>query len=342
MKGKIFISILLILIIVGTLSTEVRGSEVMVMDLVPGKAIIVAYADTNKEDPGLSYLLRLWKEKLGRREYKKKETIKEIYNTSSHVETVGVLFVDQKDTLQYVVIVKMVGKRDNDKKEQFNTFREDVEKLIKKKDELKTLSYLDYKITYSIDRYPSELSAYACIDNDIIAVGTNIEVLKEVVRVKKGKVSSLAKDKKFMNMKSKFIEGHDGFIYIDNKDGGFLKLLREWEKEHYTTLLLSGGSLKAIGISFDIVDEYISKGEIMFATRQEGALFDDVQDDLRFFDEVIKRKFMAEGVKYTSEITINSQYAILDFKITGLEPFWTKVFGEERKEIIKGNENNIK
>ncbi|MDP2943869.1 MAG: hypothetical protein Q8N49_01140 [Candidatus Omnitrophota bacterium] len=340
-KDKIFVSILLVLTVVGGLSKEVRGSEEL-FNLVPDKAIIVAYIDANKQDPGLSYQLRLWKDKLDRRgEYRKREQIKEIYDRLGHVEAVGAIFIDQKGTLQHIVIVKIVGKND-DKEGQFNIFQEDIKRLIKKKEELRALSYLEYKIIYSVDRYPSEVSAYVCIDDDIIAVGTNAEVLKEIIRVKKRRVDSLAGDKKFIDMKSRFAKGSDGFIYIDNKDGRFIKLLREWEQKHYMTLLLSGDFLEAIGIFFDIVDEDISKGRIVLFTHQENALFDDIQDDTRFFDEVIRRKFMAEGVKYTSEITINSQYAILDFKITGLEPFWTKVFGEERKEIIKGNENNIK
>lgn len=339
-KGKIFISILLVLTVVGGLSKEVRGAEEL-FNLVPDKAIIVAYVDVNREDAGLSYPLRLWKEMLDHRtEYGKREKIKEIYDTLGHVEAVGAIFIDQRGTLQHIVIVKIVSKRDDDRKEQFNIFQEGIKRLIKKKEELQTLSYLDHKIIYSVDRYPSELSAYVCIDNDIIAVGTNVEVLEEVIGVKKGKVSSLAKDKKFMNMKSKLIGAYDGFIYIDNKDRKFMKHLRKWEKEHYMTLLLSGEFLEAIGISFDIVDENTGKGKVIFFCRQKDVLFDDVQDDLRFFDEVIRRKFMFEGVNYTSNITVNGKYAILNFEATGTKSFWTKVFGEEREEIFKGNERN--
>lgn len=339
-KDKIFVSILLVLTVVGGLSKEVRGSEEL-FNLVPDKAIIVVYIDANKQDPGLSYQLRLWRDKLDRRgEYRKREQIKEIYDRLGHVEAVGAIFIDQSGTLQHIVIVKIVSKRADHKKEQFNIFQEDIKRLIKKRKELQTLSYLGYEIIYSVDRYPSELSAYFCIDNDIIAVGTNVELLKEVVGVKKGEVRPLAKDKKLMSIKSKFIKGYDGFLYINNKDMRFIKLLREWEQKHYMTLLLSGDFLEAIGISFDIVDADINRGRIVFIRRREGRLFDDAQDDVRFLDEVIKRKFMAEDVKYISKITIDGGYVILDFDIFGLEPFWLKVWGEEQEELFKDNEKN--
>ena len=329
---------------VGGLSREARGSEAL-FNLVPDKAIIVAYADKNKEDAGLSYLLRLWKDKLDRlqMEYGKREKIEKIYNRFGHVEeVVGAVFIDQRGILQHIVIVKIVGKRDGDRKEQLDIFQENIKRLIKKKKELQTLSFLEYKIIYSADRYPSELSAYVCIDNDIIVVGTNIDVLREVIRVKQGEIDALARDKKFIDMRSKFIKGCDGFIYIDNEKGRFTEVLRKWEDKYHMTLLLSEGFLIAIDISFDIVNEDISKGSIVFVTRQQDALFDDVQDDARFFDEVIKRKFIAEGVKYSSKVTVEGRYVILDFEITGTEPLWAKVFGEEGEEIFKGNENNIK
>lgn len=339
-KGKIFISILLVLTVVGGLSKEVRGSEEL-FNLVPDKTIIVAYVDANRDDAGLSYPLRLWKEMLDHRtEYGKREKIKEIYDTLGHVEAVGAIFIDQRDTLQYIVIVKIVSKRDDDRKEQFNIFQEGIKRLIKKKEEPQTLSYLDHKIIYSVDRYPSELSAYVCIDNDIIAVGTNVDLIKEVIRVRRRKANPFAVNKEFIDMKSRFFKGQDGFIYVNNKDGRFTEVLRKWEKNHHITLLLSGNFLEAIGISFDIVDEDTGKGKVVFFCRQKDVLFDDVQDDLRFFDEAIRRKFMFEGVNYTSNITVNREYAILNFEATGTKSFWTKVFGEERKEIFKGNERN--
>lgn len=308
--------------------------------LVPANAMVVTFVDVDRDDDGISFILKLWKKRLDsakKRSYRRGEAIEEIYNKALPSKVVGAAFLkDKKSMPQYIIIVKVEGTARRGR--QFDIFKRNLEILLKRYEDLQTTNYSGYEIIYREQRPGNEdPSAYTCIHNNIV-IGSDVDILKKVIDTYIEGKATVAEDDKFIDMKSKLTGRCDGFMFINNKNANFTNFLGKWEEEYHMRLFLSGEVLDTIGISFDIVNRNVSKGEIIFTTRIPDTFFDDVQDDARFFDQMVKRKFIAEGVGYASDVIVDGKYVILNFKLAKLRHFWEKAFGRERKEIFKEKE----
>ena len=297
------------------------------LNLVPEDAVIVIALRNLKTDEGMSYLLKLWKEHLLQGgDYRDKATIEEIYARSNFSQVLGAMLIrDKAAAFQYIVMINLPdGQKADSLIEKLNT-------LLRGEQGLQTISYLNYRITYAVDYKEGKLSAYTRIGNALV-VGSGIDVLKEVVRVKRGGGSLLTESKGFNEIRAELVEPWDGFVYINNRNLKFAKLLRRWEEKANMTFLMSAEVLKGIGISFDIVSKDVIKGRIFFLGKSEVAL-DDMNDDARFFSEVIRRKLIPEDVEYTSDVITEGEHVTLNFEAGRLETFWTSLIEKEKIEI---------
>ncbi len=329
MKSKIFVSILFILIATLRLSGASRAGEDLV-SLIPDDVMVVMAINSIKSDLGLSYLMELGREQSKRKESSQNvAAIEKVYARMDPLQVVGAVLAEPEENIfRYIIAVNITDA--SKEQEKYRILLQALNTLLTREVELQTLTYQGHKITYSVDRWqrdPEDISAYTCINGNVI-LGSGIDVLKRVIMVVEGKDRPVLQTKKFINMKTRLAKGLDGFIYLNNRDRKFTKILRQWEKEWHMTLLLSAESIESMGLSFDIVDPDTARGKMVFESGNEQAL-PDIRDDAEFVGEAIMRKFIAEKIEYTRRVAIDEEYVTLNFEVMGLKPLWARAFGKE-------------
>lgn len=333
MKSRIFPGAFFILVIVLGLSLRAQAAKEIV-EIIPDEIMVMASLKNIKSDPGLRFIMERYREKASRKESKRNiEVVEELYAKLNFSQVVcAMLMKEREDTPRYLIAVSLPGVTAEEK--NVHIFTKALNTLLKKEDEsLRSEDYLKHEIIYNYQREwkrPDEISAYTCLEDKVI-LGTDRDILKKVIMVAEGRKKSIAQSKKFADMKAKFIEAGDGFIYIDNRDVNFAQNLRYWEEEGHISLLLSAEHIHSLGISFNLVDEDRATGKIIFTALGKEAL-PDIRDDAQFLGEAIKRKFTAEKIDYTSKVVVKDKDVILDFTVAGLRPVWIKAFQEKKKE----------
>lgn len=300
---------------------SVAQSDDLIGPLPQATIIATSNIDTNK-DAGFSYISLLMKQDSQKRtRAEKREMIDKISQVKINNITGNVIF-DDINNPEYVIVFKVFDSN------ELLSLTALVEGLLRKEEELSTTAYEGYSIISVKDRHEGELMGYVASGNTL-AVGSSLKALKSVIDAKKANIDSRLKS---YGSEIDPAESWDIYAFIRNQDGRFTKLLNNLEKEIHLSLLFSSEEVESISIYFDIVDRDTIRGRIKFVSKNNEASFDPLQDDARFFSEIIKRICLSENVKLVSAVMPGAGFVSLDFNAQGLAPFWEKVI-LEKKEV---------
>lgn len=181
---------------------------------------------------------------------------------------------------------------------------------------VKTLEHKGKTITYIQEKpVKDEFSAY-CVLNDILILATDTDIIKKAIDG-----PGITGNEHYKNLP----ESGDCFYFAENSDARFANFLKPLEKKWKISLLLSVDDLSWMGSSFDIIDENKASGEIIF-TGSDASQMEDMIDDAEFLGEAFKRKFTAEKISYSGEVTVKGTEVKLTFQLDGLKPLWAKLF----------------
>ena len=328
MKKRISLSLILTLMVFLKLVSPYVSiaEEEKPIDLIPKVSVFIIIRDIY-QDIGVSYVMSLFRENLKERTRPQKRAIVDkIFDEFQIDQIVGGIILNQDiENPGYLVAFDSIGKDDLDH------FQESAKLLFKKDKELSAVEYHDYRIIYSTDTDPGELMGYTDIKGNIV-IGSSLELLKGVIDHKMNKAQARTVRKNYISEKAA-IEDWDICAIINNKDEKITEILNKWSEDYHLTLLISADAIKEIIISFDMVDQDMIKGRIKFVSKNNDLPFYRIQDDARFFNEIIKRICFSNNINYIGEIESSSDYVVLDFDAQGFEKFWKKLF--EKKQKLK-------
>ncbi len=329
--------------------TEVVYSEIEELKFLPAESDGIILIKNNPDDPGLSFVMNLWRERFEIREYPEKYTaIKELYAELPLKTIAGAIFLPDKPYNEegepiyskFIVIIKITGEDD--------IFREALNILIKKRKPLKEVNYEGYRITYRDKKLEpfhgqKDLAAYTQID-DFFLIATSPKELRLAIDTYRGEVDSVSKNEEFVKLEGILNKG-DAFIFANNKDKMFSDNLRRWEEKEGMRLLLSSESINSAGLSFDLETNDAVSGKIIFIPKSTADIT-SIEDDAYFFAEVIGRSFTKENINWISNIDITHDFVKLEFEGVGFKPVWEEAllrkniaFLEEESEEKEEKEN---
>ncbi len=316
MAGKTFPRIFLLALLLVGLSPACKREEDL-LNLIPQDALVVLYLKS-PEDGKVPSLLGLIKEMVrGREGEGKKEVIEEIYAETDIREIAGAFFVQPSSQNPEVLLAVRLTKRVESRENLLNA----LDTFLERSEGLDRFRYANRTIVRRPESFwedSSDLAVYTYSGRKLL-LASNFNVLKEVIKIFRGEGNSLKKSSEFQAMRREFLEPRDGFLYIDNRGAKFTEILRRWEKKWPVRLFASGKNLSALGVSFAMVDAGKLKARIIFASAGE-ELLPQIEEEARFFEEVIKRKLIAEKLIWTSKIEpLGRKYVALDFEVAGLK-----------------------
>lgn len=294
------------------------------LSFVSYDADIVASFQFDLENKGISYLTNLFKAKrINQQRESKIDAKMQIIEILKNKNLIMQGFVSAEEQLcDYSIAVKI-----DDKKKREEMFSL-LPAIIKKRVQPQKTVYLGYEIYNSIDRHPQDISSIAMVKN-VILLSSDIKTIERTIDVYKGKTKNISDNKMFNKVYSRFDGKYNVFMFLSNENSNLVKVLRAWEKENYITVLLSAEALDAVGVYFKFIDENNVNSKITFLTRKKASLFDNVQDDARFFNEILRRKISFEHGSYESDISVFDNFVDLDIKVNGLMSLWSRVIGRK-------------
>lgn len=320
-KAIVFLALI---IIVSMYSKDVLAKD-SELDFIHKDAHAVFIINHDEQDPGISFVTGLWKERFEVKETTKKyEAIEKISKELPFQKVVGAVFLPDKpynrekkpNYPQFIVIVEAPDSR--------KLFQDALQILIKKRKPLKSISYGGYSITYrdkKLEPYhgQKDLSAYTAID-DYVLIATNPDELTQAIDVYNNDIGSIKENDNFMDLK-KDLGKEDIFIFGDNKSKMLSTNLKRWEEKEGIRILLSSDAIAAAGIGLDIETADSLKGQVVFVPRPDDDML-DVKDDAAFFAEVITRSFTKENISWISEVESTKEYVEMEFEGTGFRPIF--------------------
>ena len=282
---------------------------------IPQSGIVSVKLHHINSDPGVSWLLTSWKN--SDRESNLRDFVKTI-----NFDTMGVsVLPSNNSSVREMLLVIEVGGSDYD----FNTLRRIIQEnpdtpVLEQQFQGNTIYYANNEL--------NDYDAFSVVDGTIL-IGTSLKAVEQGL----GK-TSYTETKQYEDASKQISDDKDIIIFADNKNLQFAKFLEPLQDKWRLTLLLSADSLEWIGYSFDVLNSDSISGQIVFKGSNANNL-DDVIDDANFIGEAFKRKFMAEKISYTSDVTVNNTYVTLTFESKGLEPLWIRLFEKGVMSVIK-------
>lgn len=326
MQRKI-IAILIVVVFIGLFFCPKIVLAVEELSLIPKKAQVVIIINNDPEDEGLLYFMNLFKERFERREKEvKRESIEEIITYIDPPRVIGAVFLqdlDKKDGRpKFVVALTVKGQFEGRKK--MDILKDALNQILVKRKPLKEMNYGGQTIIYrDVKAEPGhgekDLSAYVQLEKTLVA-GSNPKILKSVIDVYNGKLTSIAKSGNLKDMMGR-VKASDIFIYIDNSDMDFSSLLHKTEKEQGVTILMSVELLEAACLSLDLFDPNTINGTIIFKGKKNIVSLKDIEDDAIFLGKAIERAFVNDRVEWLSDVaTKGNRYVVLAFNAFGFKP----------------------
>jgi len=290
-----------------------RGEE---ESLLHRDTLVAFHIINSPKDPGVSWLLTNWLSQIKASKKflpEQKHAFSDLFKIMPKDIEGGII---NKDIL---VIIAPVPSNSN-------TLKDALFKIIKKIKPLEKFNYKEYKGYYRADETKLRLSGFAVSENYVILT-SNSGYIKQTVDILKGKKQRLSDDSRYEEIMALLPSKSDITLFANNKDRGFSKVLKEWEKQWKMTVFLSAPYLDSMGLSFDVIDGDKIKGVFIFKCLQKEKI-PDVLDDAKFLGEVFRRKFAKEKIKYTSNVTLKNDFVFLDLEASGLKPLWVKLFNQ--------------
>jgi len=279
-------------------------------------ALVAFHIVNDSRDPGVSWLMTNWlaQIKASRRiSQQEKQAFGELFPNMPRDIEGGII---NQDII--VIVAPLMSK---------NIISEDVlANLIKKDKPMERFSYKGYAGYHRIGEGKMHISAFA-LSKKYAVLASNSDYIKKTIDIMENKKERLSDDSGYKETLSLLPPKADIMIFANNKDKGFSRILKGWEKKWKMTVFLSAPYLDSMGLSFDVINEDKMKGMLAFKCSQKNRI-PDVVDDARFLGEVLRRKFAKEKIKYTSKVTLKDNYVFLEVEISGMKPLWIMLFNQ--------------
>jgi hypothetical protein len=165
-------------------------------------------------------------------------------------------------------------------------------------------------------------------------IGNNLTNLQKTIQVLKGKLAGITTQPDYIQIKGVGTMNPDIVVYCNNNQQQFTRFLSAREKKWNMSLLLSAKVLRCMLIELDVVDADKLQGMMIFKAANPKAI-PDIADDAGFLGEAIRRKFVAQKIKWKSRVTTSGDYIILPFEVTGLKPLWLDLFKSGGLSTVK-------
>jgi hypothetical protein len=299
---------------------------------------VLIFINNNPEDPGLSFITNLWKERFEMKETPQKyEAIDQLYSEFPFGKIVGAAFLpkeaftSKKEPIypDFIVVIEVKGKRE--------VFKKALDVLIKKRKPLKEFEYSGYKITYrdkALEPFHGEkdLAAYVQV-GDFFVIATTPRQLEIAIDAYKGKLESITENREFLKLKQNLAEG-DCLVFLNNENKKFSDNLKRWEEKEGMRLLLSSDLISSLGLSFDLETDDALKGEVIFMPGADVEIV-NIEDDALFFAEVITRSFAKQQIKWISNVEATKDLVKLEFEGTGFKPILEEALLRKRIAFLE-------
>jgi hypothetical protein len=197
---------------------------------------------------------------------------------------------------------------------------------------LSTATHKNASVTYTSAQDIDDYAAYTMVGNTLLAAAS-LEILKKALDG-----PTVSRGAGYKNMQSTISSDQDGMLFADNSGSRFVQFLRPLEDKWRMSLLLAADYLQWMGASFDFVDSQRVSGKFVFQGADTPHI-EDIRDDAEFLGETFKRKFIADKIDYKSDVQVEGKTVVLNFEISGLEPLWTKLFGQGVLSLFRVGEN---
>jgi len=296
------------------LATTIVSEGAETQEFIPGDCITVITVLNIKTDPGVSWLIDSWIKS------PKKTLLREFFASTRPEEASMAVFPDEP--INYLAVFDLPQVNKEAIKRLTGVIASDTTTV-------KEISYKGADITFNTQKDTMAFSAYA-IFKDKLLLSTDIDLLKKAIEGG----TSIKKTQGYAEMEGSLPQVKDGLFFASNLGSRFANFLSSLEEKWKLTLLMSAEYLDWIGSSFDVVDSTSMSGEIVFRASDKSHI-NDIRDDAEFLGEAFKRKFMAEKIQYSSDVTVGENTVTLRFRVTGLEPLWRDLFAQGLLSLIK-------
>ncbi len=312
----IFITVLIMLVFLMPLSFGAAE----ILEFVPDSCFSMVTVSNVQGDRGVSWLINSWINS------PRKSPLRDLLNAVPAQELSVALFPAKGETLNILLVVEFPKGRKVDK-----AF---LDNLIETKSggSLNTVTHKNTTVTYTSAQDIEDYAAYAMVGNTLLAAAS-LDILKKALDG-----PSVSQGAGYQNMRSTLSSGQDGMLFTDNTGSRFVQFLRPLEDKWRMSLLLAADYLQWMGASFDFVDSQRVSGQFVFEGADTSHI-EDIRDDAEFLGETFKRKFIADKIDYKSEVQVNGNTVVLTFEIAGLEPLWTKLFGQGVLSLFRVGDN---
>jgi len=279
------------------------------LQFVPDSCFSVVTVSNVQSDRGVSWLINAWINS------PRKSPLRDLLNAVPAQELSVALFPAKGETLNMLLVVEFPKGRKVDKAL--------LDNLIETKSggPVTTITLNNTTVTYTSAQDIDDYAAYTMVGNTLLAA-SSLDILKKALDG-----PSVSQGAGYKNMQSTLSSGQDGMLFTDNSGSRFVKFLRPLEDKWRMSLLLAVDYLQWMGASFDFVDSQRVSGQFVFQGA-DTSYIEDIRDDAEFLGETFKRKFIADKIDYKSDVQVDGKTVVLTFEISGLEPLWTKLFGQ--------------
>ena len=310
------ITVLIVLAFTVPLSLGAAG----ILQFVPDSCFSVVTVSNVQSDRGVSWLMNAWINS------PRKSSLRDLLNAVPARELSVALFPAKDETLNMLLVVEFPKGRKVDKAL--------LDSLIKTKSggSLSTVTHKNTTVTYTSAQDIDDYAAYAMVGNSLLAAAS-LDIMKKALDG-----PSVSQGAGYKNMQSTLSSGQDGMLFADNSGSQFVRFLRPLEDKWRMSLLLAADYLQWMGASFDFVDSQRVSGQFVFQGADTSHI-EDIRDDAEFLGETFKRKFIADKIDYKSDVQVEGNKVALTFEISGLEPLWTKLFGQGVLSLFRVGEN---
>jgi hypothetical protein len=309
--------ILCLLLIVSFIPVFLEGAETL--QYIPDSCFSVVTVSNVQSDKGVSWLIDAWINS------PRESPLRDLLTAVPAQEmSVALFHAEGRGSLSILLVVNIPSGKKADKAL--------LDKLIdpSSSGSIQTTSYKNTTIAYTTAGDITDYAAYAVVQNNILAAAT-LDILKLSLDG-----PAIGQAAGYRSMQSVLPANQDGQLFTDNSGSQFVKFLRPLEDKWGMSLLLSADYLQWMGASFDFIDSQRVSGNFVFQGKDTSHM-EDIQDDADFLGETFKRKFIAEKIKYESDVEVDGKTVVLNFTIEGLEPLWTKLFEQGVLSLFRLN-----
>lgn len=298
-------TVLLLCFASGLVSADTTG-------VVPDSSVVFVRVTRMQDDPGVAWLGSTWLDT------DRESPLRDVLRDTRYQEAAVVVLPSDSDQ-RIAMIIDLGGTPDTGV----------LDRAIAADGQTQNQSVSGVEVRVATNPIPGEdFTAYA-IDGSTVVLASDPGAVAEVLGG-----SAMSGAAGFRQMAGEVDTSADGLLFADNENLRFADFLAPLERKWQMSLLLSAMDLEWMASGFDVVDANRVTGTIVFKGLGTAAV-PDIADDADFLGETFRRKFIAEDIEYSSNVSIDGTVVTLDFTVSGLQPLWLRLFEQGVLSVIR-------